>query len=59
MQNPIVNMLLSVIAYCALALCVITPILVFTGTITFQTYMVVFNIASLGYILSAPFCFGK
>ena len=53
------QLILTIVTFMALSACVISPILVFIGSITFSHYLVVFNIASLFYFFTAPFSFGK
>jgi len=47
----ILSIIISVIA---LGICAVTPFLTFLSYISFETYLLWFNVASLFWILSAP-----
>lgn len=59
MENKALSRLLLIFTFLALAVCVVTPVLVFSGTITFGDYILIFNIASLAYFLTAPVSLSK
>jgi hypothetical protein len=49
------RILFSVIGIISLAVCVTTPILSFVGKISFDGYLLWFNIATLVWFITAPF----
>ncbi len=59
MKSKLVNRILLGLTLAALAICVVTPFLVFTGTVTFNNYLLIFNLASLAYFLTAPVSLSK
>ena len=59
MKNRILSRIFLILTLLTLAVCVATPILVFTGTVTFSNYLIIFNIASLAYFLTAPVSLSK